>query len=258
MTRLQPFDSPAAQAALAQIRLIATDMDGTLTHNEQFRPALLTMLEKLKAAKIPVIITTGRSAGWVSAVVHYLPVVGAMAENGGVYLSKTKPRPTFAQTDLDVPSHRQALREQFERLRQQYPQLTEAADNGFRLTDWTYDVSGLSPTDLQWMSENCQANGFSFTYSTVQCHIKPGQQNKANGLMATLPKHFPELLPQQVLTVGDSPNDESLFAPHPFPTSVGVANVKNYLTQLAYHPAFITQAAEGDGFCEVAQLLLNR
>ena len=50
-------------AALGDIRLIATDMDGTLTQLGKFTPALLQGLTDLTAANIKVIVTTGRSAG---------------------------------------------------------------------------------------------------------------------------------------------------------------------------------------------------
>ncbi|MGK7928957.1 MAG: HAD family hydrolase, partial [Spirulina sp.] len=48
-----------------EIRLIATDMDGTLTRGEKLTPALFHALERLAEAGIEVLVTTGRSAGWV-------------------------------------------------------------------------------------------------------------------------------------------------------------------------------------------------
>ena len=52
--------------------LIATDMDGTLTKNGKFTSQLLNSLECLLEAEIPVLIVTGRSAGWVSAIFSHL------------------------------------------------------------------------------------------------------------------------------------------------------------------------------------------
>ncbi len=65
-------------AAFSDIRLIATDMDGTLTQAGKFTPALLQALTDLTAAD-KVIVTTGRSAGWVSGLAAYLSVDGAIA-----------------------------------------------------------------------------------------------------------------------------------------------------------------------------------
>jgi hydroxymethylpyrimidine pyrophosphatase-like HAD family hydrolase len=81
-------------------------------------------------------------------------------------------------------------------------------------------------------------------------------QTKAAGLREVLRKHFPTHTAESILTVGDSPNDESLFDGSMFPLSVGVANVLDYRDQLAHQPAYVTAAAEGEGFRELAQLLI--
>ncbi len=246
---------PLCAAALQSVRLIATDMDGTLTQQEKFSPALLQILTDLNQAGIPVVIVTGRSAGWVNGLAHYLPVAGAIAENGGFYY----PGSSFHATPLplveiaDLPAHRQQLSHMFAQLQADFPQIRESADNLFRLTDWTFDVQGLSLSDLQQMSDACQAQGWGFTYSTVQCHIKLRQQEKANGLKTVMERYFPQFTFDQIVTVGDSPNDASLFNPEQFPLSVGVANLKQYATQIPHLPTYMTQAAEVEGFCEVAR-----
>lgn len=53
-----------AGQALQKVRLVATDMDGTLTIAHKFSTCLLEALEALAAAGIPVVIVTGRLAGW--------------------------------------------------------------------------------------------------------------------------------------------------------------------------------------------------
>ncbi|MGG6294534.1 HAD family hydrolase [Leptolyngbya sp. AN02str] len=238
------------------IRLIATDMDGTLTCEGKFSSRLLHELEQLAAAQIPVVIVTGRSAGWVESVAHYLPVAGAIAENGGLFYTANA-----AQHELLVPlpsfeAHRAKLAHMFAELQQRFPHLVESSDNRFRITDWTFDVTDLSVEDLNWMNDHCQQLGWGFTYSTVQCHIRPLAQDKAIALQHVLHRYYPDLTSQQVVTVGDSPNDQSLFNPEMFPYSVGVANVRHYLAQLSFAPAHITAAAEVDGFCEVMQQVL--
>ena len=71
---------------LSDIRLIATDVDGTLTENGKFSSDFISTLLDLKSAGIKVLLVTGRSVGRVSALVNYLPVEGAIAENGGIFL----------------------------------------------------------------------------------------------------------------------------------------------------------------------------
>jgi hypothetical protein len=72
-----------------------------------------------------------------------------------------------------------------------------------------------------------------------------------------LSNHFPELNSQQVLTVGDSPNDEAMFNPDLFPISVGVANACHYQDKMLQLPKYVTQASEFAGFSELAKLLLQ-
>lgn len=238
--------------------LVATDMDGTLTIEEKFTPKVLQALADLGQAGFTVLIVTGRSAGWVNGLVHYLPVKGAIAENGGLFYSPEQAAPMMLSDIDNVPQHRQELLVQFQRLQQRYPQLTPSSDNPFRLTDWTFDVAGLTATDLDWLAACCQDHSWGFTYSTVQCHIKPPHQDKAPGLHQVIQGQFPGLTPPQVITVGDSPNDESLFDPQQFPRSVGVANIAAYLDRLAHRPVLLTSEAGGVGFCQLAQALIRR
>ncbi|MEM9771256.1 MAG: HAD family hydrolase [Cyanobacteria bacterium P01_D01_bin.73] len=261
------------------IRVVATDMDGTLTRDEEFSAALLTDLGRLEAAGIAVVITTGRSAGWVSGLAHYLPVAGMMAENGGAFFPG--PRLTSllpwlglsSVEELDprsrdewgwflgnlgaIADHRAKLAGMFEQLRTVYPDLEEAADNRFRQTDWTFDVQGLSDRQLDDIAARCQGAGFGFTYSNVQCHIQPGGQTKARGLSLWLDALKPGCDRQEIVTVGDSPNDESMFDLSQFPCSVGVANVGNYRDRLDHLPAVITDSKEGYGFGEFVDWLLG-
>ncbi|MBW4489014.1 MAG: Cof-type HAD-IIB family hydrolase [Trichocoleus desertorum ATA4-8-CV12] len=246
--------------SLKNVRLVATDMDGTLTQSGKFTPTLLQALVQLAGAGIKVLIVTGRSAGWVGGLVNYLPVWGAIAENGGLlYSSQTETSETKTLSALvaipDLAVHRQKLAQTFQRLQADFPQLQESADNRFRLTDWTFDIEGLSLTEIQAINAYCQDQGWGFTYSNIQCHIKPIEQDKATGLRRVLGQYFPTYTTQQVVTVGDSPNDESLFDANQFPLSVGVANVRDYADQLIHHPAYITPQPEGAGFCQLAEWL---
>lgn len=253
-----PTFKQLSQASFQNIRLIATDMDGTLTERGKFSATLLQALEDLAVAGIKVLIVTGRSAGWMSGLSHLLPIVGAIAENGGLFYPSGHDQPVNLTPILDLAAHRQSLGRAFAALKTKFPQIQESADNRFRVTDWTFDVATLTPDELEILSNLCQEMCWGFTYSNVQCHIKPQGQDKAVGLLQVLREYFPEFSPEQVLTVGDSPNDESLFNQEHFSNSVGVANVRRYANQLQHQPTYITTAAEGSGFCELCSYLLPR
>ena len=238
------------------VRLIATDMDGTLTKKGRFTADLLRSLEKIAQAEIEIIIVTGRSAGWVEAIANYLPIYGAIAENGGLFYDSQSLTSRFVTTIDNIHLHRQQLAQTFQLLQTKFPGLKESTDNLFRLTDWTFDVAELTTTELAQINRICQQQGWSFTYSTVQCHIKPLGQDKAIALKSVLNQYFSELSSAQVVTVGDSPNDQSLFDDSKFPLSVGVANILHYQEQLQYQPAYITHKAEIKGFRELVDMIL--
>lgn len=239
------------------ICLVATDMDGTLTTKGKFTPALLQALENLAHKGIKVLILTGRSAGWVNGLASYLPIVGAVAENGGLFYPADSESVVNLTSITDYKEHRQALAVAFDRLQTKFPRLRESSDNRFRITDWTFDVADLTIQELTTLDNLCLQMGWGFTYSSVQCHIKPMGQEKATALLQVLKQYFPEYQTEQVVTVGDSPNDESLFDRACFPISVGVANVLEYAERLKHQPAYVTSAREGEGFCELVEFLTN-
>jgi HAD superfamily hydrolase (TIGR01484 family) len=240
---------------LTDIRLIATDIDGTLTRGGKFTTELLQTIDLLNARGIKLLLVTGRSAGWVSAVNNYLPVAGAIAENGGVYFDLDASGFDFITRIDSIEEHRAELANRFWELQERYPQIEESSDNQFRVTDWTFDVAGLSDVELGEIAAQCQQWGYSFTFSTVQCHLKPPLQDKGTAILQVLDRYFPEIKPTQIITVGDSPNDASMFDRERFPHSVGVANIQHYATQLAHHPQYLTKLPEVAGFCELVKLL---
>ena len=56
------------------------------------------------------------------------------------------------------------------------------------------------------------------------------------------------------LYVGDSTNDEPMFAA--FPLSVGVANITDFAGRLQKWPAYVTTLDRGRGFVEIAEAVL--
>jgi haloacid dehalogenase-like hydrolase len=60
---LLPFDQFAHEAS--NICLIASDVDGTLTHADRFTPQLLEAIAQLAQANLPLLLVTGCSTGWV-------------------------------------------------------------------------------------------------------------------------------------------------------------------------------------------------
>jgi HAD superfamily hydrolase (TIGR01484 family) len=253
--------SPLATAELSQVQAIAVDIDGTLTQDGRFRSQLFTALERLQAAEIPVLLVTGRSAGWVDSLANYLPVTGVIGENGGCYVSRTERCQLLGGLkSKEISKHREKLADCFWQLQGSYAQLQESPDNRWRLTDWTFDLDKLDPSDLWEIGAQCERWGWDFTYSTIQCHIKLPTQSKATGIRQVAKKYlsgfFSGIQPRQILTIGDSPNDSAMFDPAEFPLSIGVANIQEYLERLPHPPAYLASQPEVSGFIEIVDALL--
>jgi hydroxymethylpyrimidine pyrophosphatase-like HAD family hydrolase len=61
---------------------------------------------------------------------------------------------------------------------------------------------------------------------------------------------------REVVFVGDSPNDEPMFAR--FPLACGVANVRRYGDLIKKLPAYAASKECGDGFAEIAGTILKK
>ena len=60
----------------------------------------------------------------------------------------------------------------------------------------------------------------------------------------------------ELIFVGDSPNDEPMFAR--FPLSCGVANVNRYGALINHFPAYVASKECGEGFSEIAGIILEK
>jgi HAD superfamily hydrolase (TIGR01484 family) len=255
---MKSLSSGASQ--LKKISLIASDMDGTMTSQGRFSRELFEAFSLLRNSGVRIVLITGRSAGWVNGLASLLPIDGAIAENGGVFFSTSEESGGEELISLGCTrsQHRAKLQSAFQILQKEFPHIQEAPDNAFRVTDWTYSVHNLSEADLARMGVICNEQGWDFTFSNVQCHITPRGQQKSEGLLRVIRSNPPLSAPlDQILTIGDSPNDESMFNSKLFPNSVGVANIKKYENHLRHKPAFLTTSEEAAGFLEMAKFVAS-
>lgn len=254
---------------LRKITTIATDIDGTLTDEHgHFSEELIRAFLLCKQTGIKVILITGRPASWVQGMVEYFPVAGGIGENGGLYCPKQKEAPmrVLVGSNNDLPEvtleyverGRLARMAMFADLKLRFPQLRPTGDCVTRLTDFTFPLDNLSIEDLVLIESMCRAKSFGFTYSSIHGHIKDPDQHKASGILKLI-QNVPELAAsvEQIVTVGDSRNDQEMFDPQHFPYSVGVANIAKHLPHMHIHPAYVTAEPGVIGFCQLVDLLIE-
>ena len=263
MNETAPRPRPLAEiepARWAAIVGVLTDIDDTLTADGAIEPVALRALERLAAARIPVIAITGRPAGWSEPFALAWPLAAIVAENGAAMLRRDGSglRRDFAQDEVTRAVNRLRLDACAAAVLAAVPGSRLAADSGGRLTDIAIDHSEfnhLGVAEIAAVVATMRVHGLTATVSSIHVNGWIGTHSKWSGtrwaVSATLGI---ELDPAAWVFVGDSTNDQAIF--ERIPLSVGVANVARFLPQMTAPPAYIAAGERGRGFAEVADALL--
>jgi HAD superfamily hydrolase (TIGR01484 family) len=238
------------------VRALFTDVDGTLTTDGRIEAATWAAIEELSASGTPVVLVTGRPAGWGQAWLATAPVAAVVTENGGVTWLREGRRTikTYGVTPQSVPEWRRRMYEAVQDVARVVPGTRLSTDSKYRevdlAIDWNEEVS-LAPEDADTAVAMLRKAGFTATRSSVHVNFGPPAFDKLSACVAVVRALFggdgSELEPY--VYVGDALNDAPMFGG--FPRSVGVANVRAWWDQLPHRPAFVADAAEGAGLREV-------
>jgi HAD superfamily hydrolase (TIGR01484 family) len=244
------------EAVLAGVRVLASDIDDTITAAGRLTGATVELLAELGRTGLVVALVTGRSAGWAQAMAGYLPGVSlAIGENGLVSFDNQGKRSDLGPPH--VPDFQRVLAEQADRVKRLFS-LVRTDDDDFRLFERTFARPSSFDAAALRRSQGVVDPGFEVVASSIHIHVRPSGWDKADGLLAALTPLVSGLSAgdPRVLFTGDSSNDRPLFARFPC-TSVGIRNVERFLDELGPdRPGFITQGEAAAGFAEVAERLL--
>ena len=251
-------------AALRAVCGVLTDIDDTLTTDGAITPPTLASLAQLKAAGLPVIAITGRPMGWSEPFARTWPVDAIVAENGAVALFRDASGALAIEYAQDAPTrtrHALRLREVAARVLREVPGSRLAQDSAGRVTDIAIDhaeFAHLAAAQIDAVVTLMQAEGMVATVSSIHINGWFGSHNKCTGarwIVQRLLGRDIEAERERWIYVGDSTNDQMMFGHYPL--SVGVANLLTFAEVLTVWPAYLTTAARGAGFAEVAARLLH-
>lgn len=240
----------APEPLLAGIHTVITDVDDTLTRDGRLHGATLDALDRLHGKGIRVIPATAASAGWGSLMASLWPVDAVIAENGGLYFHRQDgvvQRRFFAGIRPDLAELAQALSQDF-------PQLEPADDQPYRETVLAFRRLD-SPEADQAVLDRLVQLGARGTVNSLWLLAWPGPWNKLTMTRQMLAELYGQnfaAMRDRILYVGDSQNDQPMFAALPY--SVGVSTIVQH--RLDQWPRWITQGAGGAGFVEVAERLI--
>lgn len=245
---------------LRQVQVVLTDVDGTLTRKGQIAADVVAAISDLVDAGVIVIPVTGRPAGWAHVMVNQWPVKAAIAENGAMAYVRTDKgvQEVFALGKDQSKAHQARLKEIARSAIKAFPKLKLAGDQPFRLVDLAINhaenVDPLSAAEVAALRAFLTNKGAQVIVSSIHVHAQLAAFDKAAMAKRVLNDYLGAVDAKAVLAIGDAPNDEPLFAA--FPLSVGVANLRKSAAEMKTLPRYITDAAEADGFCELAARLI--
>lgn len=243
------------------ISIVFTDIDGTLTESGRLPDSSYKALWDLHRVGYFVVPVTGRPAGWCELIARLWPVHGVVGENGAFYfrLENGKMRRRFVRDRKSRIQDRKALKEIAAEVRNKIPKSRIASDQFSRLfdlaIDFSEDVAPLSSKEIDAIVDVFKAHGAQAKVSNIHVNGWFGGYDKLSTCLKYLESEFhPAILPDQAVFVGDSPNDEPMFA-H-FRSTFAVANIEEFWGRLQHKPAYVARAPEAQGFCEIAEKLI--
>jgi len=244
------------------VRALFSDVDGTMTTGERIEAATYEALERLGEAGIPVIMVTGRPAGFGFAFMKMTPVLACIAENGGVTFVREgrKVVKSYGVPAASLPEWRRRMNDAVVDVMGKVPGARLSSDSKYREVDLAIDwneETKLSRDDAELAVAMLQKAGFAAVRSSVHVNFGPPHFDKLSACMQVVKRVLggdtSNLAPY--VFVGDALNDAPIFGG--FPNSVGVANIKAWWDELAHKPAYLTERPEGAGLREVVQHLLS-
>lgn len=244
------------------MRALFSDVDGTMTTGERIEASTYEALERLSASGIPVIMVTGRPAGWGQAFLKVLPIHAVVTENGGVTFVREGRRQhkLYGVPQATLPEWKRRMNDAAVDVMSKVAGARLSTDSKYRevdlAIDWNEEVS-LTRDDAELVTQMLRKAGFAAVRSSVHINFGPPHFDKLSACVAVVRQVLagdPTDLSPYVF-VGDALNDAPMFAG--FPTSVGVANVKAWWDELTSRPAFLTERPEGAGLRELIAHLLS-
>jgi HAD superfamily hydrolase (TIGR01484 family) len=248
---------PVAELDARGVRALLFDLDDTLTTDGKLTAAAYASLEALHAAGRRVVAVTGRPAGWCDHIARMWPVDAVVGENGAFYFfyADGKLHKRFADDERTRAEKRRQLQGIAANIVRQVQGSALASDQQYRETDlaidYCEDVPALPLEAAERIATLMRNAGLTARVSSIHVNGWFGEYDKLSMARRLFQDRFP-MEHREVAYIGDSPNDEPMFAF--FENSVGVANVRRFA--LTSGPKYVTRGSAGAGFAELVAHLL--
>ena len=248
------------------LRGIFSDIDDTITTNGMLTAEAYSAIENISKRGIEFIPITGRPAGWCDMIARFWPVKGVIGENGAFFFSYDQKRKKMIRRYIQSEKERSEGLKKLEIIKQKV--LKEVAgcaassDQFSRISDlaidFCEDVPELPIEAVKKIKEIFVESGATAKISSIHVNGWFGDYNKLE-MTKIFTKEILDsdldLNKEEFVFCGDSPNEEPLF--QYFPNSCGVANVKDFKSEMIHLPTYVSNLKGGKGFVEICKKLLD-
>jgi hydroxymethylpyrimidine pyrophosphatase-like HAD family hydrolase len=197
-------------------------------------------------------------------IARFWPATAVIGENGGFYFKNadSQMKRVFFDDGDTRKKNAVKLKEVEKELFKTLPNLQIASDQFTRSLDLAVDICEdvkphLTADEIQTVLNIFKSHGAIAKVSSIHINGWFGQYDKLSMCKIFLKNEFQmnfEDHQDEMIFVGDSPNDEPMFKA--FKNSFGVANIQEFLKDLESPPTYITNKEGGDGFVEIADHIL--
>ena len=250
-----------------RLRYILADIDDTLTLNGRLPAVVFAAMERVQTAAIRMIPITGRPAGWCDHIARMWPVDGIVGENGAFYFYYDDRQRKMNRRYFKAQEQRSADRDRLASLKieilKKIPGCRVSADQRYReadlAIDYCEDVAPLPMADVDRIVTLFEAAGARAKISSIHVNGWFGDYDKLTMtriLFAEVFKDDLKAVKEEVIFIGDSPNDGPMF--QFFPHAVGVANILQFKEKIMHSPAYVTRQEGGYGFAEMVDVILAK
>ena len=255
---------PAAELPELALDGLLFDLDDTVLSHGILGRAAYDAIWKMHESGLRLVAVTGRPSGWGEVIARQWPIDGAVTENGAVHVVREGKGVAvrFDGTEDEVATRRARLAALVAQVAQELPEAKLADDNHARRSDVAWDINErekLAPESVARLDAIAHAAGARTTRSSVHLHATFEKDDKASGVVRFLRERWGVDAGRALIRyafVGDSGNDAACFSA--FRHTFGVANVRKYIGGLSVPPRWIASRDMGDGFAEIAEVLVSR
>jgi hypothetical protein len=222
------------------IRVVAIDIDGTITDDERLlSPEAVVAVRRLNSLA-EVILVTGNVHCFTRAAAVLLGTSKTfIAENGGVV--------SWGEGEMELLSDPAICQEAYLRLKEVYP--LKKKDSRYRITDLVVD-SGFDVEEAETLLDGWGIPA-DLVDSGFAVHIKDRKVDKGRALSEVMYRRG--ILREEVAAVGDSKSDLPMFRVAGFRASVG-----NGVPELKAESDYVSELEFGPGFCEIVDQMVDR